>query len=203
LQTARQPPAAPGLSAGVEAPNSLRIAFSLTPSRCATARLLIPWLFSSSIARRPSPAATPAFLAIERRHPTLHIARMVAPHAHRSAKRHQEHHRIGLGESILRAIVMHRQSAADDHALIRFDRKLQRALITTVFDAAGQGSAKLVGRSTAGKLSPPNASISRLTSQLDQITGLRSAAAGPAGVVMPGPGSLRRCLGEALSDMNY
>jgi hypothetical protein len=30
-------------------PTSLRIAFSLTPSRCATARLLIPWLFSSSM----------------------------------------------------------------------------------------------------------------------------------------------------------
>jgi hypothetical protein len=81
----------------------------------------------------PSPTATPAFLATEGRHPALHIARLVAPHgAHRSAKRprhihfldearlHQEHHRICLGDS----------------------RKLQRALITAVFDAAGKGSAK-------------------------------------------------------------
>jgi hypothetical protein len=51
------------------------------------------------------------------------------------ARLHQEHHRIGLGDSILGAIVMHRQSADDDHALIRFQ-------ITTVFDAAGKGSAK-------------------------------------------------------------
>src|ERR1700691_2418821 len=43
------------LSAGVEGPTSLRIAFSLTPSRCATARLLIPWLFSSSMLRRRCP----------------------------------------------------------------------------------------------------------------------------------------------------
>jgi hypothetical protein len=30
-------------------------------------------------------------------------------------------HRVGLRDSILGAIVMHRQSADDDHALIRFD----------------------------------------------------------------------------------
>ena len=35
------------LSAGFEGPTSLRMAFSLTPSRCAIARLLIPWLFAS------------------------------------------------------------------------------------------------------------------------------------------------------------
>ncbi|HTO43701.1 MAG TPA: hypothetical protein VML56_06460, partial [Burkholderiales bacterium] len=41
----------------------------------------------------PSPTATPAFLATERRHPTLHIARLVAPHgAHRSAKRPRHIH---------------------------------------------------------------------------------------------------------------
>ena len=33
----------------------MRIAFSLTPSRCAIARLLIPWLFSSSMLRRRCP----------------------------------------------------------------------------------------------------------------------------------------------------
>ena len=34
---------------------SLRMAFSLTPSRCAIARLLIPWLFSLSMVRRRFP----------------------------------------------------------------------------------------------------------------------------------------------------
>jgi hypothetical protein len=59
---------------------------------------------------------------------------LVAPHAaHRSGKRsryfrllrnarlHQEHHRIGLGDRIGGAIVMHRQSGNDDDALICFD----------------------------------------------------------------------------------
>jgi hypothetical protein len=43
------------LSAGFEGPTSLRMAFSLTPSRCAIARLLIPWLFSISMLRRRFP----------------------------------------------------------------------------------------------------------------------------------------------------
>jgi hypothetical protein len=102
-------------------------------------------------------------------HPTLRIAPLVPPHgAHRSGKRprhvrllgearlHQEHHRIGLGDHILGAIVMHRQSGDDDHPLTRLIRKLQRALMTTVFDAAGEGSAKacwvLMRRARADKL---------------------------------------------------
>ena len=82
----------------------------------------------------PSSTATPTLLATERRHPAPRIAPLVPPHgAHRSgkcprhvrllgkARLHQEHHRIGLGDRILTAIVMHRQSGDDDHALIRFD----------------------------------------------------------------------------------
>jgi hypothetical protein len=53
--------------------------------------------------------------------------------ARRSAKRsrhvrllgeallHQKHHRIGLGDRIVGAIVMHSQSSDDDHALSRLD----------------------------------------------------------------------------------
>jgi hypothetical protein len=37
------------------------------------------------------------------------------------ARLHQEHHRIGLGDCILGAIVMHRQTAYDDHTLTGFD----------------------------------------------------------------------------------
>src|SRR5438552_392455 len=40
------------LSAGFEAPTNLRIAVSLTPSRCAIARLLRPSLFNNSMLRR-------------------------------------------------------------------------------------------------------------------------------------------------------
>ena len=41
------------LSVGFEGPTSLRMAFSLTPSRRAIARLLIPWLFSVQITVMP------------------------------------------------------------------------------------------------------------------------------------------------------
>src|SRR6202030_2007424 len=117
--------------AGCEGPISLRMAFSVTPSRCAIARLLIPWLFSISMLRkrfpeiRRRPRRQPLF-STECRHPALRIAPLVPPHgAHRSGKRprhvrllgearlHQEHHRIGLGDRILGAIVMHRQPAQD------------------------------------------------------------------------------------------
>jgi hypothetical protein len=50
--------------------------------------------------------------------------------------------RSGLGHRFLGAIVMHRQPANDDHALIRLDPQAHRALMTTVFDAAGNGSGK-------------------------------------------------------------
>ena len=40
------------------------------------------------------------------------------------------------------------KSGEDDH--VAAIRKLQRALMTTLFDAAGKGSARLVGRSCAG-----------------------------------------------------
>jgi len=53
---------------------------------------------------------------------------------------HQKHHRMGLGDRIVGAIVMHRQSGNHNRPLIRFDP--QRALMTTVFDAAGKGSGK-------------------------------------------------------------
>src|SRR5215468_2092626 len=79
-------------------------------------------------------AGTPSFLSPERHHPAARIALLIAPNsAHRPAKRprhvellgearlHQEHHRVGLGDQVLGAIVMHRQSGDDDHALIRFD----------------------------------------------------------------------------------
>src|SRR5258707_124755 len=58
------------LSMGFEGPTSLRMAFSLTPNRCAIARLLIPWLLSNSMLRRrfpeirrrprPQPSARPS-----------------------------------------------------------------------------------------------------------------------------------------------
>ena len=48
------------LSSDFEGPTSLRVAFSLTPNRCAIARLLIPWLFSISMLHR-------RFLEIRRR----------------------------------------------------------------------------------------------------------------------------------------
>ena len=113
------------------------------------------------------PTATPTLFATERRHAALRIAPLVAPHAaHRWGKRsryfrllrkarlHQEHHRIGLGDRIGGAIVMHRQSGNDDYALICFDpQAVQRALMITVFDVAGDGSARLVGRSCAERTS--------------------------------------------------
>jgi hypothetical protein len=37
------------------------------------------------------------------------------------ARLHQEHHRIGLGDRILGAIVTHGQSGDDDQPLTRFD----------------------------------------------------------------------------------
>src|ERR1700719_4361649 len=71
------------------------------------------------------------------------------------------HHRIGLGDCILGAIVMHRQSGDDDYALPRFDPQAQRALITTVFDAAGEGRAKvcwaLIRRARADKFKSASA----------------------------------------------
>jgi len=41
--------------AGSEGPTSLWMAFSLTPRRCAIARLLMPWVFNVSILRRHFP----------------------------------------------------------------------------------------------------------------------------------------------------
>lgn len=51
-------------------------------------------------------------------------------------------HRMSLGGRVLCAIVKHRKSGNDDHALAGSSRKLQRALMITVFDAAGEGSGK-------------------------------------------------------------
>jgi hypothetical protein len=52
---------------------------------------------------------------------------------------------------------MHLESADDDHAPIGFDPQAQRALITTVFDAAGRAGPCLLGahaQSQSDKLSP-------------------------------------------------
>jgi hypothetical protein len=81
-----------------------------------------------------SSTAPPTRLLSQGGHPALCIASLISPHgAHRSGKRtrhvrllreariHQEHHRISLGDRILGAIVMHRQSSDDDRAVIRFN----------------------------------------------------------------------------------
>src|SRR5262249_58089789 len=78
-------------------------------------------------------AATPPYLSTKRGHPAVRVALLEAPNgAHRPAKRprhirllseariRQEHHRIGLRDFVLGAIVMHWQSRHDDNPLIRF-----------------------------------------------------------------------------------
>jgi hypothetical protein len=125
--------------------------------RSVTHSLALQHLDSAqTLSGNPSSTATPSLLSAEHRRPTLRITRLVATHgAHRSTKRarhvrllgkallHQKNHRISLGDRIVGAIAMHRQSGNDDRVLIRFDpASCSRALMTTVFDAAGKGSGK-------------------------------------------------------------
>jgi hypothetical protein len=79
------------LAAGCEAPTTLRIAFSLTPNRCAIARLLIPWLFSieqSQIGELPIEAAIARVAVQAHRHRLTLIFRPNM--AARTGRRHQE-----------------------------------------------------------------------------------------------------------------
>ena len=127
------------LSAGFEGPTSLRNGHladaELMRDRTVAHPLALQGLDAAQTLPGDTPsAATPPFLSTKCGHPAVCITLLEAPNsAHRPAKRprhvrllgearlHQEHNRIGLGDYVLGAIVMHRQSGDDDHALIRFD----------------------------------------------------------------------------------
>ena len=104
------------MSVGFEGPTSLRMAFSLMPSRCAiggySSLVLQPLDRAQTLCGDPSSTATPTHLSGERRHPAPGKAPLVSAHGtHRSAKRsrdvrlpgeallHQKHHRIKLGSA--------------------------------------------------------------------------------------------------------
>ena len=141
------------------------MAFSLTPpvrdrpvAHSLALRISMPRRRFPEMRRRPRRQPSSRSSAAI---PPAHSA-LIPPHgAHRSGERratsvcwakpelHQEHHRIGLGDRILGTIVMHRQSSDDDQRRLASIRKLQRALITTVFEAPARAAPRLVGCSYA------------------------------------------------------